>query len=143
MPNPYDDDYSKKRPNVIPYLRRLSTPELQRENVDTPQEIQFGLTMSNQRNMFLQRLVSTADGDRKFRNNSAPHFVTGSYAILFNTIIPKPIFVLFYMLESGSNIHLSQRQLQGAPKDERSFLFYVPSQDPTKLHRRPEPRCKL
>ncbi|CAA7266623.1 unnamed protein product [Cyclocybe aegerita] len=76
-PNPFDDHYSRKYPGKIPSLRRLSQSESRKENVDTPEEIEWGSRMSNQRNIFLQKLVSSMEGDRKAKA-SAPHFVTGS-----------------------------------------------------------------
>ncbi|KDR85187.1 hypothetical protein GALMADRAFT_233865 [Galerina marginata CBS 339.88] len=81
-PNPFDDGYSKEHPGKIPQLRQLSTAEYQKENVDTPEEIQWGNMMSNQRNLFLQKLVSSIEVEKKARA-SAPHFVTGSLLHLF------------------------------------------------------------
>ncbi|KAF8912855.1 hypothetical protein CPB84DRAFT_1833204 [Gymnopilus junonius] len=98
-PNPFDDQHSARYLNKIPYLRRLSTAEYQRENVDAPEELQWGSMMSNHRNLFLQKLVSSSEGDKKSKT-SAPHFVT----------------------ETGND-------LPRHPKDERSFLFYVPSRE--------------
>jgi hypothetical protein len=34
-----------------------------------------------------------------------------------------------FLTESGNNMPRSQRQLLDEPADERSFLFYVPSQE--------------
>ncbi|KAF8973755.1 hypothetical protein BDZ97DRAFT_1647620, partial [Flammula alnicola] len=106
-PNPFDDNHSARYPGRIPSLRRLTQAEYQRENIDTQQEIQWGHMMSNQRNLFLQKLVSSIEVDRKAKA-SAPHFVT------------------VIAVETGTNLPRSQRQLQEAPRDERSFLFYVP-----------------
>ncbi|PPQ72721.1 hypothetical protein CVT26_003016 [Gymnopilus dilepis] len=72
-PNPFDDEHSASHPGKIPYLRKLSTAEYQRENVDTPEEIQWGNMMSNERNLFLQRLVTSSD-EKKSRSG-APHFI--------------------------------------------------------------------
>ncbi|KAH9486743.1 Ino eighty subunit 1 [Psilocybe cubensis] len=104
--NPFDDLHSKANPGKIPSLRQLTASEQRRENVDLPEEIQWGLKMSNQRNVFLQKLVAANEGEKKARA-IAPHFVTAS----------------------GSNIPRTPRQLQDNPKDEAAFLFYVPSQD--------------
>lgn len=75
-PNPFDDRHSEKNPGKIPALRRLNSAEYQRENIDTPEEIDWGNKMSNQRNHFLQKLVSSMEVDRKSKQ-AAPHFVTG------------------------------------------------------------------
>lgn len=58
-------------------MRRLTPAEYERENVDTPEEIQWGNMMSAQRNRFLQRLVTSIEVDRKAKASTAPHFVTG------------------------------------------------------------------
>ncbi|PPQ69060.1 hypothetical protein CVT25_004236 [Psilocybe cyanescens] len=74
--NPFEDLHAKANPGKIPFLRQLSQAEYRRENVDTQEEIHWGNRMSNQRNLFLQRLVATNEGDKKAKA-SAPHFVTG------------------------------------------------------------------
>ncbi|KIM48019.1 hypothetical protein M413DRAFT_22581 [Hebeloma cylindrosporum] len=107
-PNPFDDQYSLRHPGRIPYLRPLTATEYSRENVDTAQEILWGNTMSGLRNLFLQKLVSTADHEKRSKTNT-PHFVTA-------------------LPESGSNPSRNQRLLQDSRRDER-FLFYVPGQE--------------
>jgi len=71
-PNPFGDDYSRNNPGKIPLIRRLSDVELEKENVDTPDEIEWGKKMSNQRNAFLQKLVSSAENEKKAKNTSTP-----------------------------------------------------------------------
>ena len=67
-PNPFDDDYSRQNPAKVPWLRRLTDAELAKENVDTPDEIEWGRTMSAQRNVFLQRLVHSLENEKKAKN---------------------------------------------------------------------------
>lgn len=75
-PNPFNDTYAQNHPGKAPVLRRLTESELRRENVDTPQEIEWGRMMSNQRNAFLQRLVSSIEYEKKAKA-AAPHFISG------------------------------------------------------------------
>jgi len=75
-PNPFDDQYSLRHPGRVPLLRPLNSTEYSRENVDTAQEILWGNMMSGQRNLFLQKLVSSTDLDKRSKANT-PHFVTG------------------------------------------------------------------
>ena len=72
-PNPFDDQYSKKNPGKVPMMRKLTPTEYERENIDTPGEIEWGIKMSQQRNQFLQKLVIEADKKAK----PHAHYVTG------------------------------------------------------------------
>ncbi|KAG1755081.1 uncharacterized protein EDB91DRAFT_1242285 [Suillus paluster] len=65
QPNPYDDDYSRQNPGKVPWLRRLTDEEMAHENVDTPDEIEWGRAMSAQRNLFLQKLVNSIEKEKK------------------------------------------------------------------------------
>jgi Ino eighty subunit 1 len=65
--NPFDDDYSRKHRHLtkIPWIRRLTEAEQKLENVDTPEEVEWGNKMSAQRNVFLHKLVTAPDTDKK------------------------------------------------------------------------------
>ncbi|KAF8167910.1 hypothetical protein B0H34DRAFT_683630 [Crassisporium funariophilum] len=119
-PNPFDDYYSSKHPGKIPTLHRLTMHDYENENVDTQEEIQWGSQRSHERNIFLQKLVSSIETEKK-NKAGAPHFVTVSAA-------PE-------MAPSSSR---SQRTGQEQLKDERQFLHYVPSQEslPPRLENR-------
>ena len=82
-PNPFDDYYSAKHPGRIPNLRRLTVAQYESENVDTKEELEWGNIMSNQRNVFLQKLVSSTEMEKKTKTG-APHFVTGTLFSHFN-----------------------------------------------------------
>ncbi|KAH7883773.1 hypothetical protein F5I97DRAFT_1930008 [Phlebopus sp. FC_14] len=69
--NPFDDDHSRQNPGKVPRLPRLSDAEMPEENVDTPEEIEWGEVMSAQRNMFLQRLVNSIEHDKKAKTASS------------------------------------------------------------------------
>jgi len=119
-PNPFDDHYSARHPGRIPALRTLSPVE--RENIDTEEEIEWGNTMSHHRNMFLQRLI--VESDKKTKPHA--HYVTGGD---FSFALHSSNHSFFFTIETGNNMPRSQRQLLDEPADERSFLFYVPSQE--------------
>jgi len=75
------------------------------ENVDTKEELEWGNMMSNQRNVFLQKLVSSIEMDKKTKT-SAPHFVTET---------------------APEIIHRSLSQQPDPNRTERPFLYYIPS----------------
>lgn len=72
--NPFDDGYSRSHRGKAPLIRHLSAAEKARENIDTREEIEWGRKMSVERNLFLQKLVSSLESEKK---NKAPHFVSG------------------------------------------------------------------
>jgi Ino eighty subunit 1 len=45
--NPYGDTYSRQNPGKAPLIRHLSDAEMKRENVDTPEEKEWGMQMSS------------------------------------------------------------------------------------------------
>jgi len=53
-------------------IRQLSLSEKAKENVDTYEELEWARRMSSERNLFLQKLISSMRNDRK---SQAPHFV--------------------------------------------------------------------
>ncbi|THH21470.1 hypothetical protein EW146_g76 [Bondarzewia mesenterica] len=71
LANPFADEYSMRHPQKVPWLQRLSPEEQRRENVDPPEEIEWGRKMATQRSQFLQDLIAGVDVDRRTR-------VTGS-----------------------------------------------------------------
>ncbi|KII93341.1 hypothetical protein PLICRDRAFT_99947 [Plicaturopsis crispa FD-325 SS-3] len=106
IPNPYDDEHSRANPGKVPWLRRLSDKEV--ENVDLPEEIEWGRTMSNQRNSFLQRLVSSIEQEKRNRNNPPPP--------------PKE----FTAPEVSTHRRVRPPRPAPAPEPEDAFLHYVP-----------------
>lgn len=79
-PNPFNDEKSIMEPNKIPPMRKLTQAEFERENIDTREEIQWGNMMSNQRNIFLHKLVASAIEPERIK--PPPHFVTGKFVEL-------------------------------------------------------------
>ncbi|KAJ7130088.1 hypothetical protein C8R43DRAFT_1025747 [Mycena crocata] len=107
--NPFDDPYSRTHPGKAPLVRKLTKEEESQENVDTPEEKEWGVTMSAQRNAFLTRLVMASDLDKKSKT-AVPYFVTAppeSSRRPRSFIAEVPI-----------------------PQEEASFMYYVPNYDP-------------
>lgn len=78
-PNPWDDDFSRTNRPKAPAMHYLTDVEQNQEDVDTPEELEWGRRMTAQRNLFLQRLVASVETERKPKNPALPHFVSGSY----------------------------------------------------------------
>ncbi|KAF7789895.1 hypothetical protein EIP86_000843 [Pleurotus ostreatoroseus] len=70
--NPFDDEASRKRPGIIPTLETLSDEEAKLENVDTPEEIEWGRKMTEQRRVFLATKDSVLDDDDPGTKSSRP-----------------------------------------------------------------------
>ncbi|KAJ7783486.1 hypothetical protein DFH07DRAFT_707109, partial [Mycena maculata] len=105
--NPFDDPYSRLHPGKAPLIRKLTKEEERKENVDTPEELEWGAMMSSQRNAFLNRLVSDVEKEKRYKT-AVPHFVTAP---------PEA----------------SRRPrsfIAEIPKEEASFMYYVPTHDP-------------
>lgn len=68
--NPFDDDYSRAHPGKVPALRSLSREEMQAENQDPDDEIEWGKIKSQQRGKFLKELVDEMEADKR-RKRSA------------------------------------------------------------------------
>ncbi|EJC98709.1 uncharacterized protein FOMMEDRAFT_161538 [Fomitiporia mediterranea MF3/22] len=66
--NPFADEYSEKNPGKVPLLPRLSPEEMRGENIDPPEEIEWGNKMCALRTSFLQRLVRTSEIERRNRS---------------------------------------------------------------------------
>ncbi|KAG1715639.1 hypothetical protein ID866_1521 [Astraeus odoratus] len=109
QPNPYDDDYSRQNPGKVPRLRRLSDAEMAAENVDTKEEIEWGKTMSTQRNHFLQRLVQSLENEKKGKNAHASSSTQRG------------------MSESSSHRSRPARQ-SGDSGREKPYIHYMPPQ---------------
>ena len=71
---------------MAPLIRQLSQREASRENVDTEEEIIWGNQMSHLRNLFLHKLVSSLESEKKARP-AAPHFVPGRWPV---DLVPNP-----------------------------------------------------
>lgn len=57
---------------MLPWLPRLSPKEMPVENVDPPEEVEWGNQMCAQRTAFLRKLVSSADSEKKAKDVFKP-----------------------------------------------------------------------
>lgn len=67
--NPFDDDYSRQHPFKAPLMRNLTKEEFQQENVDPPEEIEWGKRMSAQRSAILKELVDEMELEKRRKKN--------------------------------------------------------------------------
>jgi hypothetical protein len=106
----------------VPWLHRINEAETQRENVDTEEEIQWGIMMSGQRDTFLQRLMTSIDAEKKAKPLATVNPTKGSFlpsSLLSTTHSNDPAV-------SEVNYHrLRQRHLPNGER-EKPFLHYVP-----------------
>ncbi|KLO10122.1 hypothetical protein SCHPADRAFT_907169 [Schizopora paradoxa] len=75
--NPFSDDYAREHPGMVPYLPMLRDDEMRalNENIDPPEEIEWGNQMCAQRTGFLQRLVNNTETEKKIKNVFKPPVV--------------------------------------------------------------------
>ncbi|KAF5382884.1 hypothetical protein D9757_006355 [Collybiopsis confluens] len=111
-PNPFDIPHSRQVPGKAPFIRPLTNSEMTRENVDTPEEIEWGKKMSAQRNSFLQKLVTIVENERKSKP-AAPHFVPAASST------------------SYVRTRSSKKQSDSSKSESGPFMYYVPGEDPS------------
>ncbi|KAJ3762161.1 hypothetical protein EV360DRAFT_79584 [Lentinula raphanica] len=122
-PNPFDAPNSRPIPGKAPYMRPLTHMELLRENVDTPEELEWGKRMSAQRNIFLQKLVTAMESEKKSKP-AAPHFVTVAPQSLSTPDTPRT---------------RSTRRHPEPSKENGPFMYYVPGEDPSMINKSDSP----
>ena len=70
--NPFDDDYSRANPPKVPRMQSLTREEQAGENVDPPDEIEWGRRMSTMRSKFLKELVDEMEQEKRRKKNPPP-----------------------------------------------------------------------
>lgn len=70
LANPFSDDHARRNPGKVPWLLRLSRDEQLHENVDPPEEVEWGKKMAQARSRFLQDLVAGGELDKAARTLS-------------------------------------------------------------------------
>jgi Ino eighty subunit 1 len=70
LANPFADDHARRNPGKVPWLLRLSREEQAQENVDPPEELEWGRKMAQARSRFLQELVAGGELDKATRTLS-------------------------------------------------------------------------
>ncbi|KAI0374326.1 hypothetical protein BV20DRAFT_961457 [Pilatotrama ljubarskyi] len=71
-PNPFDDDYSRANPGRVPRMRPLTREEQAEENVDPPEEVEWGKRMSATRSKFLRELVDEMEQEKRRKKMNPP-----------------------------------------------------------------------
>ncbi|EPQ60889.1 hypothetical protein GLOTRDRAFT_113402 [Gloeophyllum trabeum ATCC 11539] len=72
VPNPFCDEYARQHPGKVPRLRHITPREMEEENMDPPDEIEWGRKMSQLRSQFLQKLVNQTEHERRSIPSPAP-----------------------------------------------------------------------
>jgi len=70
LANPFADDHARRNTGKVPWLLRLSREEQAQENVDPPEELEWGRKMAQTRSRFLQELVAGGELDKATRTLS-------------------------------------------------------------------------
>jgi len=70
LANPFADDHARRNPGKVPWLHRLSREEHIQENIDPPEELEWGRKMAQARSRFLQELVAGGELDKATRTLS-------------------------------------------------------------------------
>ncbi|KAF9650672.1 hypothetical protein BDM02DRAFT_3111707, partial [Thelephora ganbajun] len=63
--NPFADEYTLKNPGKMPRIQRLTEEEMNMENVDMPEEIEWAKRKSNQRSVILRDLIETEELEKR------------------------------------------------------------------------------
>jgi len=82
LANPFSDDHACRNPGKVPWLHRLSREEQLQENIDPPEELEWGRKMAQTRSRFLQELVAGGELDKAARtlSGSSSHDAESSSA---------------------------------------------------------------
>lgn len=154
-PNPFDIPHAHQVPGKAPYIRPLTQAEMMKENVDTPEELEWGKRMSAQRNVFLQKLVTSMESEKKTKP-AAPHFVTGIYPFLilydrvshlFSQLLQPPILPPLEHAQADDSKSLQRKMVLSCimcqAKTHLSLLVKVTLDAPTIAQNLPPSRLIL
>jgi Ino eighty subunit 1 len=70
LANPFADDHARRNPGKVPWLLRLSREDQAQENIDPPEELEWGRKMAQARSRFLQDLVAGGELEKTARTLS-------------------------------------------------------------------------
>ena len=71
-PNPFADEHALKNPGKMPRIQRLTEEEMNMENVDMPEEIEWAKRKSNQRSVILRDLIETEELEKRAKGKLPP-----------------------------------------------------------------------
>lgn len=113
LPNPFADDHASRNPGKVPWLHRLSREEQAQENIDPPEELEWGRKMAQARSRFLQELVAGGELDKATRTLSGSSSHGSS-------------FVLSPLLMYGTSIQrVGRRRIFLRPSTSRSAVLCI------------------
>ncbi|CAK5265281.1 unnamed protein product [Mycena citricolor] len=139
--NPYEDDYARRYHGRAPLIRNLLPADAARENVDTDEEREWGITMSSARNTFLTKLIMASESDKKNKPVAAPQFVPSMPDDRFAPRRPKSFIAempkepstsfMYYVPQSGAAVAHPQSLMPApvgpiaSPAGERSMIDHA------------------
>ena len=123
MANPFADDHARRNSGKVPWLLRLSKEDQAQENIDPPEELEWGRKMAQARSRFLQELVAGGELDKATRtlSGSSSHgssFRCACAGLLSDTIADA---------ESSSARRPRTQQYYAADGNRTTFHHYVPT----------------
>jgi len=101
-------------------LRRLSEEAMAHENVDTPEEIEWGKSMSETRNAFLQKLVKSIDKEKQAKAGSVPK------GLIILSITHLGIALTIYSVPEPVSGRLRPLRSQQDGIREKPYIHYLP-----------------
>lgn len=122
--NPFHDKYSRGHSPKAPLLRSLTDGELAEENVDTPEEVEWGRKMSAQRNAFLQRLVASLEREKREKNH--PSMDGPSTVSVMKS--KRPMAELENLSGHGQPSTRTARPESTQSPNEKNFINFLPDQ---------------
>ncbi|KAF8633909.1 hypothetical protein AX15_001096 [Amanita polypyramis BW_CC] len=123
--NPFHDEHSRGNQPKAPQLRPLTDQEIANENVDTPEEVEWGHKMSTQRNAFLQRLVASLERDKREKNTPSTQFDTIATPVFI--VKPKRAPADLEGMSGQQSVRMTPPENSHTP-NEKKFINYVPEQ---------------
>lgn len=94
--NPFDDEFSRANHPKVPRMVSLTREEQAGENVDPPDEVEWGKRMSATRSKFLKELVDEMEMEKRRKKNPPPPPPppqTTSYSSASRLRLPPRIFL--------------------------------------------------
>jgi Ino eighty subunit 1 len=124
LANPFADDHARRNPSKVPWLLRLSREEQAQENVDPPEELEWGRKMAQTRSRFLQELVAGGELDKTTRtlSGSSSH---GSCSLI--SAVCEALIRVIVDAEPSSVRRTRTQQYYPSDGNRTTFHHYVPT----------------
>jgi hypothetical protein len=125
--NPFADEYAEKNPGQMPRIQRLTEDEMNRENVDLTEEVEWAGRKSAQRSIILRDLIETEELEKRAKGK-ATLFPSGPKG-LFNCKLQG-----FINIVSGAVEYAPPRSQRTPPQREdneklrENFRYYLPGE---------------